>query len=108
MGCRKHQGGGSWDDCADCCLCGYGTLLQVPVCIVHYWDFLPGPLARKTPRQCFWHCGEASLFYQRSRSWDIANHRYGFSRSVDAHHCCYLLLCMAAFSPIRNDTADFV
>jgi hypothetical protein len=50
------------------------------VCIAHYWDFLPGPLARKTPRQCFWDCGEASLFYQRSRSWDIANHRHVITR----------------------------
>ena len=47
----------------------------VPVCPLHWYDFLPSPLRRR------WHiqahaCGEASFFEQRLRSWDPACHAY--------------------------------
>eukprot|EP00121_Abeoforma_whisleri_P009249 Awhi_evm1s8503 len=50
----------------------------VPIHFHHYFDYLPVKLGKKMPggRSC--PCGEASLFYQRNRSWDIANHSFFF------------------------------
>lgn len=49
----------------------------VPVCITHWYDFLPGPLRRKMGITAC-GCGEASFFNQRMRSWDPACHAYLF------------------------------
>lgn len=43
----------------------------VPICYAHVSDFFPRGLIQNRCR-----CGEASLFYQRTRSWDIANHSF--------------------------------
>lgn len=49
----------------------------VPVCLTHWYDFLPAPLRRKWGiKAC--PCGEASFFNQRLRSWDPACHAYFF------------------------------
>lgn len=49
----------------------------VPVCIVHWYDFVPNPLKRKMGvSSC--KCGEASFFSQRVRSWDPACHQFFF------------------------------
>lgn len=47
----------------------------VPVCVSHWYDYLPAPLRRKLGiKAC--DCGEASFFNQRVRSWDPACHAY--------------------------------
>lgn len=43
----------------------------VPICYAHVSDFLPHGLVKNKCK-----CGEASLFYQRTRSWDVANHSF--------------------------------
>lgn len=47
----------------------------VPVCLLHGYDLLPGPLKRRWGIKSH-DCGEASFFSQRLRSWDPACHAY--------------------------------